>query len=742
MSWKDSITSNIYNDKFAVQPFWATFLLKIPNEKLYCEVLYKLKSIPELIEFAEPNFKVRSLSAADDLNYNMQESLNGSPIIPNAGINIEEAWGIETGEKFIKVAILDSGIDTSNMDMKVLYGGFYTNPSTFNNQFPMGYGNDFEGHGTAVASIIGAKRNNDFGIAGIAGGNNENEKGVSLIDLRYSFSSNSGSSYLCAATIDAARSVGSYWSYPTDVYYDDLNYFKKTPGFGVHIQNNSFVIRTDLVPRCDLEQNWPTDVQGGFVIEPVCNLCREAFLFSYKSGVINVVARGNSNQLNEFNSNPNYVEKLFPQNLPDNWILSVGASGYDGTTVRYGVNQGVNDAINGFYSLYGANMDIIAPGSDSIVYAIFPSSFNNGYRWFNGTSAAAPHVSGVVALLLSHYNKDCYSNKNLAIEDVEYILEKSATDVLDTGFDEISGAGRLNAGAALKMIENPTKQIVHPQTLLSSLEIERDTIALKYGQAFVAIDWGPISSGFPLTNNRNYQVVKVLYENTYSFAEYGSPEAVFDSIWVRPSASNSLKSYEDTIFTPAFPVGNYIFDYFDMTPDVKISNVNLQNKTIKTQGYYYHFINQFKNLPPFSFEIDENVNMNTWLPINPEIDTVRMPISIYILDSMQTSWYDYPCDSLNLPYDSTYVPYSSLNSTELEFVKVYPNPTKEYLQIDFENLIGLKQIELRDLNGKLIQNFETDNSNYYLNTINFSNGVYFLTCKQENNLFHLKIIKE
>ena len=31
-------------------------------------------------------------------------------------------------------------------------------------------------------------------------------------------------------------------------------------------------------------------------------------------------------------------------------------------------------------------------------------------------------------------------------------------------------------------------------------------------------------------------------------------------------------------------------------------------------------------------------------PINPEIDSVRMPVSLYIIDTLQTSWYDYECD--------------------------------------------------------------------------------------------------
>lgn len=140
--------------------------------------------------------------------------------------------------------------------------------------------------------------------------------------------------------------------------------------------------------------------------------------------------------------------------------------------------------------MYGGNMDLIAPGSDSIVYTtniINSSTSANPYEKFNGTSAAAPHVSGVVALLLSHYNKpDCYSNKNLAVEDVEYILEHSATNLYGPGYDDTTGWGRLDAYKALQMIENTTLQILHPDSLITREIVSMDTISINYANAFVA----------------------------------------------------------------------------------------------------------------------------------------------------------------------------------------------------------------------------------------------------------------
>lgn len=125
-------------------------------------------------------------------------------------IRANEAWEITTGSPLIKVGILDSGIDWLHPDLGMgsdSYQNIYCNPNEddWSNSNDPTTGNntdddnnnlidDYKGwnfvtntndcrttvmHGTFVAGIIGAKTNNNIGIAGIAGGNNS--KGVSIL---------------------------------------------------------------------------------------------------------------------------------------------------------------------------------------------------------------------------------------------------------------------------------------------------------------------------------------------------------------------------------------------------------------------------------------------------------------------------------------------------------------------------------------------------------------------------------
>lgn len=784
LTTKDTISISRLGEKVTIPPFWATFRLFVPTTISSKRIIYILDNFQPLVEYAHYDFPAYLQSTPNDSLYNKQISLNGSSLHPNAGINIENAWNIEKGKPFIKVGVHDSGIDSLHPDLDVIFGGAYFTPYA---NLPYCWGEDTYNHGTPVAGIIGARRNNVTGIAGIAGGDSINP-GCSLIDLRINYFEQSVASYICASVVDAARSVYTYWDYPSGYYDAENPYFDATPGFGVHISNHSYMIKTNVpIPQDngsgtgtgggensddgdsddddnddddgddddddgdddgDGHKSITKDNNDSIVVSiPVCNLCREAYLFSLKNGVINVVSRGNSRQFFP-STDPTEINYSYPQSFPDNWIISVGASGYDGTTVQNGLNQSHGEAQAGYWSLYGENMDLIAPGSDSIVYTtnmVNSITQSNPYTKFNGTSAAAPHVSGVAALLLSHYNQDCYSQSNLAVEDVEYILEKSATNLYGSGYDDTTGWGRLDAYKALQMIENPTKQIVHPDSLVSSVVIERDTIVFKYNKAFVPDGWGPLSRPFPLTQNKVYQAERILVENTYSFNEFITTSTEILDYWPLISSSNAIDYLNDSlrVFIPKPPTGQIdttlSFDVFDVTPFNSIYFFDPNEKLVKTRGYYYHFIGKYldidENNSPDILNV-ENV-MDEWYPVDIETSQAKLPISIYIKDLTLLSRYNSPCDSVNPLFDETLG--NSYNQIGSE-VKIFPNPTNNYVYIKSEqdNLVNIVVLDNRgvEIINKIVNSRECE-----LDLTDLSSGLYFIKCNTTKGFNVNKLIK-
>ena len=100
------------------------------------------------------------------------------------------------------------------------------------------------------------------------------------------------------------------------------------------------------------------------------------------------------------------------------------------------------------YTNYGQSVvNVAAPGGDfacgtSADMVLSPGSAT-GYYFAAGTSMAAPHVSGVAALIVGRYG-------HMKPAQIQAIIQKSADDILKPGTDPYSGRGRINALAALQ----------------------------------------------------------------------------------------------------------------------------------------------------------------------------------------------------------------------------------------------------------------------------------------------------
>lgn len=92
------------------------------------------------------------------------------------------------------------------------------------------------------------------------------------------------------------------------------------------------------------------------------------------------------------------------------------------------------------YTQNNDQIELTAPGVG--IESALP---NNRYGFIDGTSAAAPHVSGVAALVWSHQS-DC---SNGEIRDA---LQRSALDKGATGRDDTYGHGLVQAKAAADLL--------------------------------------------------------------------------------------------------------------------------------------------------------------------------------------------------------------------------------------------------------------------------------------------------
>lgn len=178
---------------------------------------------------------------------------------------------------------------------------------------------------------------------------------------------------------------------------------------------------------------------------------------TYQAGITMVCAAGNAGD-----KNPNTPEISYPAYYPE--TLAVGA---------INLQTGIAD-----FSNSNDRIDIVSPGVDT--YSSYPGG---KYVKLSGTSMAAPHISGAVALLYSRYLKRFYSFPDP--ENIRMLLHYLSIDLGEVGYDQLYGFGmfsfNLDGGKDIKLSISSKKYYVNDKSY------EFDSLIVNLG----GVDYAP-----------------------------------------------------------------------------------------------------------------------------------------------------------------------------------------------------------------------------------------------------------
>lgn len=357
----------------------------------------ELAKLDDRIDYVEPDVVMVPLAATNDKHSAAQWNIND----PTAGIFANEAWAMSKGQGVV-VAVVDSGVrphvdlmpnllpghdfisnraaarDGDGRDNQAWDEGTWTTATQCGpDQLP----EDSLWHGTHVAGTIGAVVNNRLGIAGVAP----------------------------KAQLLPVRVVGRCGGRTSDII-DGMMWAAGLPVSGVPLNRHpAQVINLSLGSITACSQSFQSAI----------NAVRSA-------GVVVVAAAGNSDT---------DVANVSPAGC--NGVISVAASDRNGRLA--------------YYSNHGRRITVAAPGGDmrDAAEGGILSLYNAGARrpaldmlaYMQGTSMAAPHVSGVVALMLAR-------NPGLTPDKVEQLLRGSAR-VMPGNCRGGCGGGLVDAAAAV-----------------------------------------------------------------------------------------------------------------------------------------------------------------------------------------------------------------------------------------------------------------------------------------------------
>jgi serine protease len=405
-------------------PSYADFNIVTIDENADPEAVARELAAQPDVEYAQARYRMHALFVPNDPLYSMQWNY--------PAIDMEHAWDLNQGAtSAIVVAVIDSGvayrsamlrrnipawrgsIGTTTFNFPALGvvdmpfaaapdlagADRFVSPRDFiwNDTDPL----DFDGHGTHVSGTIGQLTNNGIGVAGMA------------FNVR----------------IMPVKVIDSLW--------DDI--------LGSPFQGTDDVVARGVRYAVDggaKVLNMSIGRSG-----PPSPLLQDALTYAVAHGAFVSIAAGNDFE----QSNPTEWPAAYANSIKG--VVAVGSVG--------------RDRQRAYYSSTGSYVELAAPGGNQRVGGTpggilqqtfdfnFVETYANGparysaprfdvfqYQFFQGTSMAAPHVSGFAALLLQQGITSPAA--------IEAAMEQFATDLGPAGRDDQYGYGLINPRASLR----------------------------------------------------------------------------------------------------------------------------------------------------------------------------------------------------------------------------------------------------------------------------------------------------
>jgi thermitase len=356
--------------------------------------------------FAEPNWLLQFQDSPNDTAYNKKWDLNNNGTLSDGTDVATNDADMDWQEAY---TLLGSGFSGS-ATIAILDTGVDLNHPDLDGKLIAGWDfldndatpADTYGHGTHVAGIAAAETNNSLGTAGVAYGSN-----IKIMPLR----------------------VGDQNGIPTSASVDAIYYAANN---GANVINMSYGGRFGSSSE------------------------QQAINYAWGKGVVVVASAGNDG-----------TSKIsYPAAFTN--CIAVGATNW-------------HDQLSS-YSNHGSALDVVAPGGDMSgygdvggIYSTMPTydvylttsySYQKNYDYLQGTSMAAPEVTGLAGLLFAVGVTDTNSDGRIN-DEIRNIIQTTTDDLGAAGWDSTYGWGRVNVYKAVQAAQQsgdapPTVSITSP----------------------------------------------------------------------------------------------------------------------------------------------------------------------------------------------------------------------------------------------------------------------------------------